>query len=24
MFREDPGRYVIRLTDAGRRESFDR
>jgi IMP dehydrogenase len=24
MFRKDPARYVIRLSDAGRRESFDR
>ena len=24
MFRKDPERYVIRLTDSGRRESFDR
>ena len=24
MFRDDPERYVIRLTDSGRRESFDR
>ena len=24
MFRKDPARYVIRLTDSGRRESFDR
>jgi IMP dehydrogenase len=24
MFREDPARYVIRLTGSGRRESFDR
>jgi IMP dehydrogenase len=24
MFRKDPGRYVIRLTESGRRESFDR
>src|SRR5262245_4819991 len=23
-FRQDPGRYVIRLTESGRRESFDR
>jgi len=24
MFRKDPRRYVIRLTESGRRESFDR
>ena len=24
MFRADPGRYVIRLSESGRRESFDR
>jgi len=24
MFRKDPARYVVRLTDSGRRESFDR
>ena len=24
MFRNDPKRYVIRLTESGRRESFDR
>jgi hypothetical protein len=24
MFRKDPQRYVIRLTESGRRESFDR
>jgi IMP dehydrogenase len=24
LFRADPGRYVIRLSDSGRRESFDR
>ena len=24
MFRKDPARYVIRLTESGRRESFDR
>ena len=24
MFRTDPHRYVIRLTESGRRESFDR
>ena len=24
MFRKDPQRYVIRLSDSGRRESFER
>jgi hypothetical protein len=24
MFREDPERYVIRLSESGRRESFER
>jgi hypothetical protein len=24
MFRKDPARYVIRLTESSRRESFDR